>query len=264
MLFGKHSSIGGRDQNEDKLFVSENIDGKDTTTSPINLTFICDGHGGKEISEYLHQQIPAIFMNKSQSYPITQKKGTTICTQIQSGLENKKCALETGSTAIICAFYKTRSGLYYSILNVGDCRAVICRDNAGIPLTIDHKPNWPNEYRRITALGGKPYRDGPDYRIDGLSVSRAFGDLNQKKFVYPLPDVTSYKIHSSDKFIVFACDGIWDVASNQDIVNYILNIAYDKDYVRVLAPATVAKKIVQYAIDNKSTDNVSVVIVFFD
>ena len=26
----------------------------------------------------------------------------------------------------------------------------------------------------------------------------------------------------NDKFIIFACDGLWDVVSNQDAINFVL------------------------------------------
>ncbi|CAM9823335.1 unnamed protein product, partial [Sphacelaria rigidula] len=39
--------------------------------------------------------------------------------------------------------------------NVGDSRAVLCSDGRAAPLSTDHKPNKPEERRRIQALGGR-------------------------------------------------------------------------------------------------------------
>src|SRR5690606_39609294 len=53
--------------------------------------------------------------------------------------------------------------------------------SSDLPLTKDHKPNWPEEYQRIMALGGKVEFDGYDYRVGDLSVSRAFGDIDRSE-----------------------------------------------------------------------------------
>ena len=50
---------------------------------------------------------------------------------------------------------------------------MLCRDNFAIPLTKDHKPDFPEEKARIQALGGEIKFDGADYRIRDLSVSKA-------------------------------------------------------------------------------------------
>ena len=98
------------------------------------------------------------------------------------------------------------------MMNVGDSRAVLCKnDNSVLQLTQDHKPNDKNERSRINKLGGKIYYDGYDWRIKDLSLSRAFGDIEAKPFVSHLPQIYRYKLNNDDKFIIFACDGLWDV-----------------------------------------------------
>ena len=42
-----------------------------------------------------------------------------------------------------------------------------------------------------------------------------------------LGKIYKYKISSSDKFLVFACDGLWDVLDNQEVVNIVLSEYYD-------------------------------------
>lgn len=58
---------------------------------------------------------------------------------------------EKGSTAIT-AFIR---GGRIVVGNVGDSRAVLCSDGRAAPLSSDHKPNKPEERRRIQALGGR-------------------------------------------------------------------------------------------------------------
>ena len=37
----------------------------------------------------------------------------------------------------------------------------------------------------------------------------------------PKPDIKCKKLSSKDKFLVVACDGIWEMKSDQDIVDFI-------------------------------------------
>ena len=146
---------------------------------------------------------------------------------------------------------------------MGDCRCVICRNNIAIPLTKDHKPNWPEENHRISKLGGTIEFDKVDWRIGDLSVSRAFGDVEHYPYVIHYPDIFTYEIIEKDKFIVLACDGLWDVLSNQDVVNYILMECYDNTLTtRINHSVNIAKKLADYAIKKKSTDNITVVVIF--
>jgi serine/threonine protein phosphatase PrpC len=64
------------------------------------------------------------------------------------------------------------------VANAGDSRCILCRHNAAVPLTEDHKPNNPGEERRIQAAGGFV----TEGRVNGcLNLSRAIGDMNYKQ-----------------------------------------------------------------------------------
>jgi serine/threonine protein phosphatase PrpC len=58
--------------------------------------------------------------------------------------------------------------------NAGDSRAVISQRGKAVPLSVDHKPNDPEEMKRIIAAGG--WVDA--CRVNGnLALSRALGDF---------------------------------------------------------------------------------------
>ena len=42
-----------------------------------------------------------------------------------------------------------------------------------------------------------------------------------EQLVSPEPDVISIERDSKDEFVVLACDGIWDVMSNEDIRDFV-------------------------------------------
>ena len=53
----------------------------------------------------------------------------------------------------------------------------------------------------------------------GLSLSRSIGDVtlkyHPKKVVVGDPEVVQQRISPDDRFILLACDGIWDVMTNE-------------------------------------------------
>lgn len=64
------------------------------------------------------------------------------------------------------------------IANSGDSRSVLRSNKDTIALSIDHKPELPEEHNRIVKAGGYV----ADGRINGnLNLSRAMGDLEYKK-----------------------------------------------------------------------------------
>ena len=163
--------------------------------------------------------------------------------------------------------FKLKNETFLQVLNTGDSRCVLCRDNFAFVLTKDHKPNWPEERVRIEALGGKIYRDyGDDWRIGDLSVSRAFGDINAEPYVTYKPEIFKYKLTKDDKFIIIACDGLWDVLTNQEAVNFVISRAYNVNTGnknKEITSLNISKLLAEYAIKKGSMDNVTVIVVFF-
>lgn len=57
----------------------------------------------------------------------------------------------------------------------------------------------------------------------GIQVTRAIGDLDMKtQGVTALPEVTVHTFDPQvDEFLVLACDGLWDVCSNEDVIELV-------------------------------------------
>ncbi|KAG1371289.1 hypothetical protein COCNU_16G003830 [Cocos nucifera] len=123
------------------------------------------------------------------------------------------------------------------IANVGDSRAVLAttaEDGSLVPvqLTVEFKPNLPQEAERITRCKGRVFclhdEPGvhrvwlPNEETPGLAMSRAFGDYCVKDYgLISVPEVTQRRITNRDRFIVLATDGVWDVISNQEAVQIV-------------------------------------------
>ncbi|KAF8748865.1 hypothetical protein HU200_012792 [Digitaria exilis] len=143
-------------------------------------------------------------------------------------------AFHSGCTALSVV----KQGDLMVIANVGDSRAVLATTSddgasiAAVQLTVDFKPNLPQEKERIRRCNGEVYSlaDEPGvYRVwqpnresPGLAMSRAFGDYCVKDYgVISAPEVTQRRISSRDQFVILATDGVWDVLSNEEAVQIV-------------------------------------------
>jgi serine/threonine protein phosphatase PrpC len=258
---------GKRPENEDQHNVIININGNDKTKNKMNLYGIYDGHGGSFVSKFLHKNIPPMIFDTDLPPPWRKDIIEQVFDYIQSLLKKKytKNAMECGSTCLIVEQFQKGGGEYLNIINVGDSRCIICdKDNMAIPLTKDHKPSWPEEFHRINKIGGAVNFDGYDYRVKDLSLSRSIGDISAEPEVTAKPEIFRRKL-DHDKFIVLGCDGLWDVLSNSDVVNFVLHNAYDMSGGgKLVAKDNIAKKLADLAIAKGSMDNVTVIVAFFE
>ena len=259
-----HSLQGKRESNEDQHLHILNLSGENQELNAVNFIGVFDGHGGKAVSKYLKDNLAQFFVNKFKkdiySRPETASKYfNKVYDLLQNNMkqEHPRIVQYCGSTACVGIHFKDIDEKHRLwILNVGDSRAVKCNKlNIAEQLTSDHKPNSPEEKQRIEQLGGKIEFDGSDWRIKDLSLSRAFGDLECTPYVTHLPQIYRYKISSSDKFIIFACDGLWDVLSNQDSIDFINELMLNKKF-----KGNYAKELAEHAYTKGSLDNITTIV----
>lgn len=264
---------GRRPYNEDEYDVVMNLDGADS--KKINYFGLFDGHGGNQVSKYLKKNLNRYFMEPTVNVDVTKSKSCDkYISKVYEFVQNKLTdyhmpSKATGSTALVSIFYTCNSHNMLKIINLGDCRAVACNlDHIAVPLSKDHKPSSFDEYKRITEMGGKIMQEkNDDPRINGLAVSRAFGDLDSKPHVSHVPDIYDYDTRKF-KFIIMGCDGIWDVVSNQDAVDLVLselNMAQKEGLANFTSPKAkrnIAAKLTQFAYDKGSQDNLTCIVVF--
>jgi serine/threonine protein phosphatase PrpC len=152
------------------------------------------------------------------------------------------------------------------VANAGDCRAVLCRGGWAVDLSTDHKASLESEKTRVEAAGGSVHNG----RVNGvIAVTRAFGDpefkaLKDKAWwggsftddvLTATPDVRSQEITPYDEFVVMACDGVWDVMTSQQAVNFVRRRLREEPDIQAATEALVAK-----ALQLASVDNVSAIV----
>ncbi|GAV58549.1 PP2C domain-containing protein, partial [Cephalotus follicularis] len=173
---------------------------------------------------------------KHQQLNIWKHSYVKTCAAVDQELEQQQHKFDSfysGTTALTIV----RQGESIFVANVGDSRAVLATtldDGSLVPvqLTLDFKPNLPQENERIVQSKGRVFclddEPGvhrvwlPDEDSPGLAMSRAFGDRCLKDYgLISVPEVTQRHISSRDQFVVLATDGVWDVVSNEEAVEIV-------------------------------------------
>ena len=93
-----------------------------------------------------------------------------------------------------------------------------------------------------------------------LAVSRSFGDHGMKDFVIGEPYTTETKLSECGPcpFLILACDGVWDVLTDQEAVDLISARYKSKNG----PDDEAAKYLVKTAMKKGSADNITAIIVY--
>jgi len=246
------------------------IGAKTVDGSPVSLFAIFDGHGGRRVADLGAQMLPeALFTHPALGQDTSRAIVDAVMQtdrQIFQTIRNQ----DGGATLIAAVIH--RRMLFVGCL--GDARAVLCDNGATVPMSVDHKPTDPAEQARIVRCGGFVEYD----RVSGcLAVSRALGDFGfkvtlgpfqQKEFqVSNVADIRQINLTDSSRFLVLACDGLWDVMASEEAVAWVSDFLTRNE--AALARNTTetlnrcAQTLSEAAVTKGSTDNVSVTIVLF-
>lgn len=189
------------------------------------LLGVFDGHNGHLVAKYCGAHLAETFVATHEYQNKKYSAAFTETFKILDATLNASPELrnEGGCTAVSVLI--TRNVIVCA--NAGDSRAVLARGGRAIPLSSDHKPSLPAEIARIERAGGSIQNN----RVNGtLALSRAIGDFEFKEsaelpwdeqMITACPDVTVTEVSADDEFVVLACDGVWDVISNEDCCEFI-------------------------------------------
>ncbi|XVF78560.1 hypothetical protein PTKIN_Ptkin14bG0144100 [Pterospermum kingtungense] len=225
---------------------------KQVGDNELGLFAIFDGHLSQIIPDYLKSHLFDNILNEPDFWTEPEKAirrayritDTTI-------LEKAGDFGDGGSTAVTAILINCQKLV---IANVGDSRAVICKNGKAKQLSVDHEPSTEKEV--IENRGGFVSNfPGDVARVDGqLAVARAFGDKSIKEHLSSEPDVTVEMIGDDTEFILLASDGLWKVMTNQEAVDAIRSVKDAK---------SAAKHLTEEALKRKSTDDISIIVIRF-
>ncbi|KAK4714335.1 hypothetical protein R3W88_020242 [Solanum pinnatisectum] len=180
----------------------------------------------------------------------------------------------SGSTAI--TLVKQDSNLFMGY--IGDSRAIMASKDSNdsmvaVQLTVDLKPDLPKEAERIKRCKGRVFalQDEPEVQrvwlpfddAPGLAMARAFGDFCLKEYgVISVPEFSHRILTDRDKFIVLASDGVWDVLSNEEVVEIVSSAPTRASAARILVDSAAREWKTKYP--TSKMDDCAVVCLFLD
>mmetsp|Transcript_133758 Transcript_133758/g.198897 ORF Transcript_133758/g.198897 Transcript_133758/m.198897 type:complete len:297 (+) Transcript_133758:237-1127(+) len=237
---------------------------------PVSIFGVFDGHGGSTSSTFVTSTFPRILAPKLKNETVATintcmpQKLQEALAETDNQLSQISKALTDGTTATVCCL--TNNKLFTA--NIGDSRAILSRAFTAIDLSKDHKPDDPVEKARIVAAGGVVktqdcarvyYPNGSG----GLAMSRALGDefYKDKKrgtLVTGTADITEHALYKEDQFIIIGSDGLWDVMSSTEVVDFIHRLRYISPKIDV---NYLAQALVYEASSKKSGDNITVIVI---
>lgn len=272
LRYAESTVQGRREYNEDRTCVSHPLPpSKKPLDCGQSLFCVMDGHGGEWAAEYVANHLPA-FVARQRGYHAGSKEKASalakafVYCDARCLVEQESNGEKSGSTAVAVLIDHTD----IHVANVGDTRAVLCRAGQAIQLSHDHKPEDSVEKSRMESAGAK-VPSGSGYVELGdkaLAVARAFGNPSFKSnptkpidgqviIPHPYQSRTARQL-GLDEFLVAASDGLWNVMSNQYVVEFIR-----KRLLNGMDVEDIAHKLTQHALDRKSQDNVSLILVTF-
>lgn len=250
---------------------------------------VFDGHGGTQVADQaaktMHKNIMSQFRQK-QVQPASRDEKLRAAIkeaflqtdkEILASAERKKTE-QVGSTAVAALLHgnpKLGTALRLVVANCGDSRAVLCRAGQAVAVSEDHKPTRIDEKKRIERAGGLVMQVRGIARVctsvnpnsmsksarreyQGLAMTRSLGDLHFKQpigLASAEPETQIVPLTDKDLFMVMATDGIFDVMSNQEVVDLALRHWDD--------PIQAASDIVRSAYKKGSEDNLTALVIQF-
>jgi len=272
--------------NQDSFLVLQN----EYNLKDFNVFCVMDGHGvnGHLVSRFVTKYFTTFFkknkkMNSSNSsedqiFYRLKKNDFDILKRAYRHAERdieKNSDIDANFSGTTCVMvFQVGNRLLCG--NVGDSRAILVKGDKVIPLSIDQKPDDPEESKRIKENGGEisqyeedGEKSGP-FRVwqkgevyPGIAMSRSIGDFIATKLgVIPEPKFIEEKIDKDCKFIVVASDGVWEFLDNETVKNMVMPF-YEKN-----DPAGACKELIKKSTEfwNQEdivVDDITVVIAFF-
>ncbi|KAH0789847.1 protein phosphatase 2C [Histomonas meleagridis] len=196
---GFSEMCGIRDNMEDSIVVRNNI--KDD----ISTYAVFDGHGGCRTSYFAAFRYVKIV---AQYGAFTSNFVSKCISRINELIQKRN--YKDGSTLALVLKKKNK----IITAHLGDARILIIKDDGVVRFqTVDHKPEVRAEFERIRDAGSTVVSG----RTKGiLGVSRSIGDFAVDG-ISSEPVIQEIDLEDDDKWILIACDGVFDVVTNEMI-----------------------------------------------
>lgn len=106
------------------------------------------------------------------------------------------------------------------------------------------------------AIGDADFKLGPRMARFPWNFPKGVARTFTADIVNGKPDIGEFDLEDGDRFVIIACDGLWDVFSSQQAVDLVAGFLDDHN-----SPEFAAERLVDLAVKLGSSDNVSVIVV---
>ena len=271
--------------NQDSFLVLQNEYG----LKDFNIFSVMDGHGvnGHLVSRFVTKYFTSFFKNNKKMN--SNNSEDAVCYRLKKNDYDilkrafRHAERDIGKNSDIDAnFSGTTCVMVFQVgekiicANVGDSRAIIVKGNKVTPLSIDQKPDDPEESKRIIQNGGEisqfeedGEKSGP-FRVwkkgevyPGIAMSRSIGDFIASTLgVVPEPKFIEDKIDKDTKFIVAASDGVWEFLDNETVRDIVMPY-YEKNDPNGACKELIKKSTEWWNQEDVVVDDITAVVVFF-
>ncbi|KAH8413252.1 hypothetical protein KR009_009196 [Drosophila setifemur] len=220
---------------------------------------VFDGHSGSLSASYVTSQLPQLLADqlKSNPEPFDSSpdfyRGAFESAFLRADERFTQKRITSGTTCV-CALI-TNNQLY--IAWVGDSKALLVGKRTQLQLVKPHKPEHPDERKRIEAAGGTVLHAQGQWRVNGiLNVARSIGDYSLEAVIAE-PDFVDVQLSDAHDFLVLGTDGLWDHVPESVVIETV--------YESLTDPTTklddIPKLLIEAAKEGDSQDNITAVVV---
>ncbi|XP_034097338.1 protein phosphatase 1F [Drosophila albomicans] len=224
---------------------------------------VFDGHSGALSASYVTSQIPQLLAHQLQRLPAAgddlddvdfyRNAFETAFLQADERFALKR--ITSGTTAVCALITGDNKHLY--IAWVGDSKALLVGKRTQLQLVKPHKPESPDERRRIEISGSTVIHAQGQWRVNGiLNVARSIGDYSLEAVIAE-PDFVDVPLSEAHDFLVLGSDGLWDHVEESFIVDTVYECLADAK----TQLDDIPKLLLEAAKEHDSQDNITAVLV---
>lgn len=192
---------------EDAHVLDLNVHGQGRVFSAV-----FDGHRGRTAAWTAAEHLQPMFLSRLQKGLPPEKALIAAYQEVDRMLQSQR----SGTTAVT-AFLDGRELL---AANAGDSRCLLVRRQDALQLSTDHRLSNPEEKGRILETGALVEEPYIMAGRSGLMPTRSLGDPDfAAAGVIPTPSTRRKVLDDDDLLLILACDGLFDVMSNQDVAD---------------------------------------------
>jgi protein phosphatase 2C family protein 2/3 len=239
---------------------------------------VYDGHGGKDCSSFLRDNLHNYLVNDPAfpEDPQTALLNAFATAEKEFTEQAIKKRIKSGSCALVLVLLD-KIGV---LANLGDSRCIVSesKSNKISQLSTEHTPEKESEELRIKKAGGEVYLEKIGRKhisrvIPGnLSISRSIGDIDTKIYelggvpdvIIAIPEIKIFKIHSDTDFILLGSDGIFERLDKREVVRIVAESAESIDGETHEKLAKGIENVIVESINRGSEDNVTLLGIAFD